>query len=134
MNYYAIGQVTPGIIAINTATFIGYKLKGIIGGMVATLGMVFPSLVIIITIAMAFSHFSDNTYVQNALVGIRIAVSAIMIKTVIDMAKKKVKDLVSIIIFVSVVGLGILLDLSAVWCVTASAICGILIYKDGDVK
>ena len=65
-DYYAIGQCTPGIIAINTATFVGTKQKGIIGGIVASLGMVFPSLVIITAIAALLSNFADIPLVQHA--------------------------------------------------------------------
>ena len=57
MDYYAIGQCTPGIIAVNTATFIGYKRKGIWGGIIATLGIVTPSLIIITTIASFLTAF-----------------------------------------------------------------------------
>ena len=57
-DYYAIGQCTPGVIAVNTATFIGYKNKGILGGIVATLGVVFPSIIIISIIAMFISNFA----------------------------------------------------------------------------
>lgn len=69
LDYYAIGQCTPGIIAINTATFVGYKRKGLIGGIVATLGMVAPSLIIITTIAAFFKHFQDIEVVQRAFGG-----------------------------------------------------------------
>lgn len=71
MDYYAIGQCTPGIIAVNTSTFIGYKRKGIIGGIVATIGCVFPSLVIIMIIAAFINSFTHIVWVQHALAGIR---------------------------------------------------------------
>ena len=66
MDYYAVGQCTPGVIAVNTATFIGYKQRGVIGAIFATLGVVFPSLVIIITIAAFVSNFADLPAVKNA--------------------------------------------------------------------
>ena len=67
MDYYALGQVTPGIIAVNTATFVGYKVKGVAGGIAATLGVISPSLVIITVIAGLISNFSDIPVVQHAL-------------------------------------------------------------------
>ena len=67
MDYYAVGQCTPGIIAVNTATFIGYYKKGIIGGIFATLGVIFPSIVIILLIASLLQNFSDLAIVQHAL-------------------------------------------------------------------
>ena len=66
MDWYAIGQCTPGVIAVNTATFVGQKQKGVLGGIAATLGVVFPSLVIITIIAAFIRNFADLPAVQNA--------------------------------------------------------------------
>lgn len=101
MDYYAIGQCTPGVIAVNTATFIGYKKKGILGAIFATLGVVFPSLVIISTIAMFFEHFQDYPIVQNALGGIRVAVVALITSTIIKMWKQSIKNWIGIALFSS---------------------------------
>ena len=70
MDYYAVGQCTPGIIAVNTATFIGQKKAGIAGGIMATLGVVFPSIVIIFLIASVLTHFADAPVVRHAFAGI----------------------------------------------------------------
>ena len=83
LDYYAVGQCTPGVIAVNTATFIGYKLRGITGGIIATIGVVFPSLIIILTIASFLQNFADMAIVQSAFAGIRVAVVALIITTVI---------------------------------------------------
>ena len=77
-DYFAVGQCTPGIIAVNTATFIGYKYRGIPGGVLATLGLVFPSLVIITLIAAFLSNFADIPVVQHALAGINAAVVCLL--------------------------------------------------------
>lgn len=74
MDYYAIGQCTPGIIAVNIATFVGKKIKGIPGAVSATVGMVFPSIVIITLIAGLLTNFSEIGWIQNAFGGIRICV------------------------------------------------------------
>ncbi|NLY21058.1 MAG: chromate transporter [Tissierellia bacterium] len=100
LDYYAIGQSTPGIIAVNTATFIGYKNAGVVGGVLATLGVVFPSLVIIMLIASLISQFSEVVYIQYAFAGIRVAVCALVTKTVWGMAKKSVLDPLTLIIFI----------------------------------
>ena len=81
-DYFAIGQCTPGIIAVNTATFIGYKLKSYVGGVVATLGLVFPSLVIIMVIAACLSNFADIPVVQHALGGVNACVVALIASSV----------------------------------------------------
>ncbi len=92
MDYYAVGQCTPGIIAVNTATFIGYYKKGIIGGIFATLGVIFPSIVIILLIASLLQNFSDLAIVQHALGGIRVAVCVLVLNAVIKLFKSGVKD------------------------------------------
>ncbi len=71
MNYYAVGQCTPGVIAVNTASFIGYKIKGIPGAVFATVGVVFPSLLIIMTIAFFLQNFAELTIVKEAFAAVR---------------------------------------------------------------
>ncbi len=99
MDYYAIGQVTPGIISVNTATFVGYKLKGIIGGIVATLGVISPSFIIISLIASLISNFSEIPVVQHALRGIQVAVCVLMFVAIEKLYKKGVRNTAGIIIF-----------------------------------
>ena len=98
LDYYAVGQCTPGVIAVNTATFIGFKIRGIIGGIVATIGVIFPSLIIILIIASFLQNFADMAIVQSAFAGIRVAVVALIITTVIKLLKSSVKDYLGIII------------------------------------
>ncbi len=88
LDCYAIGQCTPGIIAINTATFVGYKKEKVLGGIFSTLGMVTPSLVIITVIAMFLQNFMDNVWLQHALMGVRGVVCALMLNTVLNLGKK----------------------------------------------
>ena len=83
LDYYAIGQCTPGVIAVNTATFVGNKRKGISGGIVATLGLVFPSLIIITLIAAFLRNISELEAVQNAFAGIRACVCVLVSHAVI---------------------------------------------------
>ena len=91
LNYFAIGQCTPGIIAVNTATFVGHKHRGVSGGIAATLGVVSPSVVIITIIAAVLSRFMDNEYVGYAFAGIRIAVCAMIGKSIVKLAKSNIK-------------------------------------------
>lgn len=99
MDYYAIGQVTPGIIAVNTATFVGYDVAGIIGGIVATLGVIAPSVIIISIIAGLITNFSELVVVQHALKGIQVAVCVLMFHAVVNLFKKGVKTLPTFLIF-----------------------------------
>ena len=77
-DYYAVGQCTPGIIAVNTATFVGRSQAGIAGGVVATLGLVFPSLVIIMVIAAFLQNFMHLEFVIHAFNGVRAGVVALI--------------------------------------------------------
>lgn len=92
LDYFAIGQLTPGVIAVNVSTFIGYKRKGILGGITATLGMISCPIVIILVIATLIQNFAGLYWVKCAFEGIRVAVLALIIQTIVTMAKKGVKD------------------------------------------
>ncbi len=104
-DYYAIGQCTPGIIAVNTATFIGFKNKSYLGSVVATLGLVFPSVVIITLIAAFLSNFADIPVVQHALGGVNAAVVALIASSVIKLGKTTLKDAPSVVIYLCVLAL-----------------------------
>ena len=132
MDYYAIGQMTPGVIAVNVATFIGYKQKGILGSIIATLGMITSPIIIITLIALLISNFADIYYVKCALSGIRIAVLALIVKTIVTMAKKNIKNMFGIILAV-LSFVVMLFDVSAVVVVVAAALSGIL-YKEAQKK
>ncbi|MDD4494598.1 MAG: chromate transporter [Eubacteriales bacterium] len=87
LDYYAIGQSTPGIISVNTATFIGYKLKGVSGGIIVTFAIVTPSIIIILLIASVFDQFMELGFFQHAFAGIRVAVCALVTFSVYKLAK-----------------------------------------------
>ena len=132
-DYYAIGQCTPGIIAVNTATFIGQKEAGIAGGIVATLGVVFPSLVIITILAGLITNFSHLAWVENAFAGIQVCVCVLIFNAVMKLRKKSVVDGKTAVICVAVLLGSLVLNLSPVWFVLLSAVAGILL-KNGEVK
>ncbi|MBE6023012.1 MAG: chromate transporter [Cellulosilyticum sp.] len=134
MDYFAVGQCTPGVIAVNTATFVGYKQKGIMGGIIATLGVVFPSIIIITAIASVLSNFSDYPIVQHAFAGIRIVVAALVLNVVIKMYKTAVVDRLGIVIFLVSLILGLILSLSPVVYIIVSALIGVLYQKQGGFK
>ena len=132
-DYFAIGQCTPGIIAVNTATFIGQKQKGILGGILATLGVVFPSLIIISALAGVIDAFSHLEWVQHAFAGIRVCVCVLIFNAVIKLWKSAIKDIWSALIFGVVLAASLFLDLSPVVYVLVAAVAGILI-KTLEVK
>lgn len=133
MDYYAIGQCTPGVIAVNTATFVGQKKKGILGGIMATLGVAMPSIIIITAIAAFISNFSDLAIVKNAFAGVRVCVCVLIFNAVVKLWKSSVVDKATMIIFIGVFLGSVLTDLSPILFVVISAVSGIVI-KNLEVK
>ena len=125
MDYFAVGQCTPGIIAVNTATFIGRKRAGIAGGIAATLGMILPSMIIISLIAALISNFAELAWVKNAFAGIQVCVCVLIFNAVIKLLKKAVTDNITAFLFALVLAGGVVLNLSPVWFVIFSAFVGI---------
>ncbi len=126
LDYYAIGQCTPGVIAVNTATFIGTKLAGAIGGAVATLAVVLPSVIIITVISTVLKNFSELMIVQHAFAGIRVAVAALVVSSVWKLYRKGVKGALANGVFAASLLLVVLFDISPVWVVLAALILGVV--------
>lgn len=131
LDYFAIGQSTPGIIAINTATFIGFRQKGISGAIAATIGMVIPSFVIITLIAALFSQISGNIYFQKAFQGIRITVVALIIQAVYRIGKKGVKGVFGILLAALAFGVTVFLNVSPIFVIAGAIVLGIFFRGPG---
>lgn len=127
VDYFAIGQCTPGIISVNTATFIGYKRAGVAGGILATLGFVMPSLIVITVIAALISNFADYSIVQNAFAGIRAGVCALSLNAIIKLWKNAIVDKTTLVIFGVVLILSFVLSVSPVVMVIGAGTFGIII-------
>ncbi len=132
LDYYAVGQATPGIIAVNTATFVGYKVKGMLGALFATAGVVFPSLVIIIIIATCLQNFAKYEIVQRAFSGIRVAVAVLIIDAIAKLWKNSVIDKVGILIFLVTFIFGSFFNISPIYIVISSAILGFILKFRSD--
>ncbi len=149
-DYFAIGQCTPGIIAVNTATFIGRKYKGNLGGVVATLGVVFPSLVIIMIIAAFLTNFADIPAVKNALAGVNACVVALIASSVLKLGKTTLKNRPSVIIFLAVLilaAVGSFVPFPATWwgraldavlsptvLIVAAGVAGVILWMPGGKR
>lgn len=129
MDYYAISQCTPGVIIVNVATFVGEKLGGRLGGIIATLGVVFPSFLIITILAALLSEFSHVAAVQHAFAGIRICVCIFIFNAILRLWKSSVKDVVTCLFFLAVFLSSIFLDISPVAYVVVAGIAGILLHR-----
>lgn len=133
LDYFAIGQSTPGIIAINTSTFIGYKKGGILGAIASTIGMVIPSWIIIISIAKFFDAFAGNEYVSRAFMGIRVVVVVLILNAVIRMGKKSITNWLQLLIAVIGFCLLVFTPISPIYVVIVSGFVGVLVstFKEG---
>lgn len=143
LDYFAIGQCTPGVIAVNTATFVGKKHRGFAGALAATVGVVLPSFVIICVLTALLANFADIPVVKYALHGIHVAVGVLIINTVIKLVKEKIKDALGYVLaalaFVLValpVTLNLPFRISPVFVVIGAAVIGIvrLLITDGAKK
>ena len=131
MDYYAVGQCTPGVIAVNTATFVGYSVAGVPGGIMATLGVVFPSVVIITVIAGILTSFADLPAVRSAFAAIRVCVCVLIFNAVVKLWKKAVPDKAALLLFLLVFLLSVFLDVSPVVFVVLCAAAGIVLTRMG---
>ena len=131
MDYYAVGQCTPGVIAVNTATFIGRKVAGVPGGIIATAGVVFPSVLIITVIAGILSNFAELPAVKSAFAGIRVCVCVLIFNAVVKLWKAAVPDKGALVLAVLVFVLSVFLKLSPVVFVIFCAVAGILFTRWG---
>lgn len=127
IDYYAVGQSTPGIVAVNVATFVGYKQMGIIGGIFATLGMVTPSLVIIMILAGLINSINDYPVVKKALKGINVAVAALLTSTIINFIKKTIKKFTNAIFMMLSFLLVFVLKLPSFWIIIFALFIGVVL-------
>ena len=134
MDYYAIGQCTPGVIAVNVSTFIGHKLRGLPGAIVASLGFISPSILIITIIATFLESFASNVYVAHALAGIRVCVCVLILNSVLALGKKAVKSPLAWGIFLVSAFLAFFTDIPTVALVHGAGVVGYILYLKGRVK
>ncbi|MCR5236372.1 MAG: chromate transporter [Lachnospiraceae bacterium] len=132
MDYFAIGQCTPGVIALNVSTFIGNKKKGIAGAVAATTGFLTCPVIFILVIAMCLTNFADLPIVQNAFAGIRVCVCVLILEAVMRLWKKAIVDKPAFVIYAVIFLLmafgGVLpVKVPAAVLVVAAGIAGILI-------
>ncbi|WP_178843856.1 chromate transporter [uncultured Treponema sp.] len=143
LDWFAIGQSTPGIIAVNVATFTGYKKAGVLGGCISTFGMVCPSLIIITVIALFINNFAELEWVQKALRGINVAVAAILTSAVYKFSKKSVKNIFGFVLLVISFLLIFVFNVGTIWIILGSCILGVVLasfrgefkeQKEGEAK
>lgn len=134
LNYYSIGQCTPGVISVNTATFIGYKMYGKVGAIFSTLGIVAPSLIIIILIASILSNFLDIPVVINIFAGVKIAVAGLILDAFLGFVKKNVKSKKNALLCATGFILNFILNISPVYIMFVCIVLSMTFTKFGGVK
>jgi chromate transporter len=124
---FSISQCLPGIIAANTAIFVGYKQKSIWGGIVSAFGVCLPSIIFILIIASVFTAFADIPVVQSAFTGLRVCVSVLIINAVLKLRKNSVVDLPSALIFTVIFLLTVFKTLPVAALVAIAGLLGIAV-------
>lgn len=129
-DYYAISQCTPGVISVNIAILIGYKQKGIMGGIISTLGVIFPSILTILLIANFIESYKNLALVQSAFNGIQVCVSALILSAVFNLWKSSVTDKLALGIFILIFLLSLIFNLSPILLLVIAGILGL--FKKGE--
>ena len=129
VDFYALGQSVPGVIAMNSATLIGYRTRGVPGAIVSAAGMAAPSVVVIMLVAAFLVQYFDNIWVQKAFSGIRAAVVAMIAMAVWQVGKKAVRSPVKGVLavgsFLAIAGL----QFSPILLIIAGAVLGLLLFR-----
>ncbi len=127
MDYIAISQITPGVVAVNISTFVGYKRKGILGGIISTLAVVTPSIIIITIIAALLANFYDNEYVKHAFAGIRVCVCVLIVNATITFIKKSLVDVLTVVVFACVFIVATFTNIGTVYIVLGIILISVVI-------
>ena len=141
MEYYTVSQIMPGMIGVNLCFFMGNKQKGPFAGFLAAMGFVLPGATIITLVALLIGNFADQPLVRHAFTGVRIAVAALILDTVLKLIKGVFSDIRTLVVFIFVFALSVLPSgilpaffKSPAFLVAASGIVGLIIYRRNKSK
>ncbi len=129
LDLLVIAESTPGVIAVNTATSVGYRTHGVLGAIVATLGVVIPSFFIILGLSFAIEAFSDNVWYQAAFAGIQVCVLVLILNAFVKMGKQLKIDLYAIISLLVALAVTLFVDVNVVFIIIAGGVAGIIYSK-----
>ena len=129
LDFYTVAQITPGIIAVNVATFVGCKRKGFPGGLVATAGLVLPGVCLMLLVAVFFRHFAEHPLAGHALAGIRLAVCALMLDAVVKLFKGFFRDRRAVALSIAAFALSVFFGISPVFIVLGAGLASFLLYR-----
>ena len=129
LDYFTIAQITPGIIMVNVATFVGYKRRGIFGGIIATVGLILPGVFLMILISIFIRRIAEYPAVGHAFAGIRIAVGGLILNTILGLVKGFYKNAKALIIFIAAFVLSTVFSVSPVFVVLGAGIAGFFFFR-----
>lgn len=128
MDFFTLAQITPGVIAVNMATFVGCRRKGFIGGILATIGLVLPGVSLMMIISVFVQRFADYPLVQHALAGIRLAVCALILDMAIKLFKGFIKNYKALIISIIAFALSAIFSISPVYIILSAGLAGFALF------
>ena len=134
IDYYAISQATPGIIAVNVATFCGHKLKGSLGAAAATIAVVTPSIIVISLLASCINTVEQIPPIKKALTGINVAVAANLSYSIIKLSGKTIASVFSFLLFAAAFALVFFFKVNVALVIFSSAFLGIAIHLAAKKK
>lgn len=136
LDMLVIAESTPGVIAVNTATSVGYRLRGVLGAIVATLGVVLPSFVIICALSFAIEAFSSNKWYQAAFTGIQACVTVLVVNAFIKMSKQLNRDVFSVLLLLAAFAVAVFTNFDVIYLILIGGVLGVLytVIKDAAVK
>jgi len=134
MDFYTISQITPGVIAVNIATYVGCRREGLAGGAIATVGLILPGVSLMLIVSLFVRHFAEYPAVQHALAGIRLAVCALILHTSIKLIKGFFRDYKSIILCIIVFALSAVFGVSPVYIILGAGLAGFLFFSPDKSK
>ena len=130
----AISQSTPGPLAINCATFVGYKVDGVIGSIIATLGVVLPSFLIIMVVSVLFNMFRDNEIVNNVFAGIKVGVIVLILEAAIKLSKQIENNWFNLTLLIASFLITIFTSINVIYVLIVCALLGVLVHGLNLVK
>jgi chromate transporter len=131
IDYYALSQGLPGIIAVNVSAMIGHHRRGVAGSIAAALGVISPCIVIITLLAKFITEYREIEIVKHAFAGITLGATALIFSAIVNLWKKSIVDKVCLVIFILTFLLMLIFDLSPVFLIIASAVAGVAVRKAG---
>jgi len=128
VDVFAISQSVPGVIAINSSIFIGYKISGFAGAVAAALGVILPSFIIILVIAFFLLNINNNVYIQKAFTGVRAGVVGMIALAAVKLAKSAVKDKLGVGLAIAAFIAIVVFDISVILIIIGGGLIGYIIY------